>query len=459
MQFIPSDHTYATDTAAASVWESLNDILRGVDGIAYYKHPIISSTTRAVPDLTILARGFEPTVVKILAYAIEELTHVTGEVWNVGGEFVDSPLLELEDYSIALNHQFEQTRPLRSLLQTHSVLIFPLVSEAEFIGKFGEEATRPEDSDVTMVFGRNPTSALKSSPRELSDDQWKLAKSVFQGLTPLNRGKGVRPIDTSKIGRAIRVLEREIALLDDEQHKVAVQIAPGPQRIRGLAGTGKTVILAKKAAHLHQRYPQKRILFTFNTQSLYNQAQTLISQFYRQHSDSPPDFENGIHVRHGWGGSARPGVYSDVCGRVGRTPLNFNTARSIDPANPFRAACNHAHQVPVEPYYDFILVDEAQDFPKEFFQLLAKLSTPERRIYWAYDELQTLSATEIPDPAELFGRDAEGNALVSLDGDDYGGVIEKDFVLHKSYRCPRAILMLAHGIGLGIHSRADPGWI
>jgi superfamily I DNA and RNA helicase len=96
---------------------------------------------------------------------------------------------------------------------------------------------------------------------------------------------------SEKIGDSVRELEKQIALLDFEQEKAAIPIAPGPQRIRGLAGTGKTVLLAMKAANIHKHFPKKKILFTFNTQSLYNQAMKLITKFYRYHTENDPDWE------------------------------------------------------------------------------------------------------------------------------------------------------------------------
>ena len=102
-------------------------------------------------------------------------------------------------------------------------------------------------------------------------------------------------------------MDRDIALLDEDQVNAALSIAPGPQRIRGLAGTGKTVLLAMKAANIHLRYPDKKILFTFNTQSLYNQIQNLITKFYRNYSDKDPDWDN-LHIRHAWDGPRKPEV-------------------------------------------------------------------------------------------------------------------------------------------------------
>jgi superfamily I DNA and RNA helicase len=329
------------------------------------------------------------------------------------------------------------------------VLSLPGISRSDFNSKFGH-CSIPEQISVIWEDG-DVSSAVLESPTTLDRVQWRLAKSIFQGVNPLNSGLLFREETSDSLGGAIKILEREIALLDDEQHKVAVQIAPGPQRIRGLAGTGKTVVLAMKAANIHLRYPEARVLFTFNTQSLYPQAKQLISKFYRVHSDADPDWEK-IQIRHGWGGSSRPGVYSDICKRAGEVPLTFSQAKAINNQVPFQACCKKAFNHVTFPEYDYILVDEAQDFPKEFFRLLIKLATPEHRICWAYDELQSLSAIEIPSATDLFGLDESGQARVNIEGEDYPGNIEKDFVLHRSYRCPQQVLMLAHGIGLGIHA-------
>ena len=88
------------------------------------------------------------------------------------------------------------------------------------------------------------------------------------------------------LGSAMRIFDRQIKTLDWEQEKVAIQIAPGPQRVRGLAGTGKTVLLAMKVANIHKHYPNARVLFTFHTKSLYDQARHLIEQFYGFHKSN-----------------------------------------------------------------------------------------------------------------------------------------------------------------------------
>lgn len=453
MEFIPTLDTYENDQAVRTLWSDIAKKLEGVDGICYYKHPIIESATCLSPDLALLAENYHPVIIKALSSTIDEISEVENTTWTVSGTVSDSPFLEIDDFLVSLLSKFERQRILRRRFNPIGVLYLPLVTKHDFESKFG-----PIDSylafsshDIICVCkDRNLDSLLINIDPPLKPIEWLTSKSVFQGINPLNKQITEVPINSATMGGAISLLEKQIALLDEEQHKVAIQMAPGPQRIRGLAGTGKTVVLAMKAANIHRRYPDKNILFTFNTQSLYNQAKKLITKFFREYSDSDPDWEK-IHLRHGWGGASRPGVYYDLCRRMGLTPFTFQHARSRDYEVPIRACCQEVLKHNIEPFYDFILVDEAQDFPKEFFMVLARLITPEKRIYFAYDELQSLTAVEIPRAEDMFGFDKDGQPFISVEGPDYPGGIEKDFVLHKSYRCPLDALMLAHGIGLGIH--------
>lgn len=216
-----------------------------------------------------------------------------------------------------------------------------------------------------------------------------------------------------------------------------------------------------KAANLHARYPNKNILYTFHTQSLYNHVRSLISLFYRDLTGIDPDWDI-LNIRHSWGGKANAGVYSDLCKRLGARPLDFVSARLLKPSSPFAACCEHALSLSIQADYDFLLIDEAQDFPADFFKVAWRLCRPltsdpaSRPVYWAYDELQSLSSLEMPDVVKQFGLDPNGNPVVSIDGEAYPGDIERDFVLHRSYRCPHLILMVAHAIGLGIKNVRGP---
>jgi superfamily I DNA and RNA helicase len=246
---------------------------------------------------------------------------------------------------------------------------------------------------------------------------------------------------------------------DDAQRAISMQLPNGPQRIRGLAGSGKTIVLSLKAAITHKRLNSFKILYLFNTQSLYNQVQTLITKYYSSEAKRAPNFEESIHVLHAWGGRARRGLYSDLCTRYGLMPLDFNAVKGRgDALKLIYGDLLKKIGDRIEPIYDLILIDEAQDFPEEVFEVIYKIAKSvdgKKRIVWAYDEFQSLKDAEIKEPAELFGKDANGNPNIpneALEGEYIGG-IQKDFVLPNCYRTPRPVLMTAHGVALGLYGK------
>ena len=455
MEFLASLPTFQRDHDARTSFGWFEQLFGDDPTVCFYKYPFVGSV--GTPDLVFISTRFQPLVVKCFDFGIDQVETVGADRWAVetGGEAssleeVDAPDLVAEDLAVELKARFTRVRQLRNRLSPVAVASLPRLAEGDFFGRFGI----PKHGKYVWAGGGQANAMMQALDVPLSEEEWRLTRSILQTALPLTKTPGGAVKPTTSIGSAIRMLDSNIALLDDQQTKVAIQIPPGPQRIRGLAGTGKTVLLAMKAANIHRLFPDKRILFTFHTQSLYNQARNLVTRFYRFYSDVDPNWEN-LHVRHAWGGRSKPGVYFDLTQRQGSGFINLSEARIIDSSIPFRACCSSALQQKIDPYYDYILVDEAQDFPKEFFPILYKLAKSPKPIYWAYDELQSLASLEIPNPSELFGTDSSGRPLVTLEaGDDDG--MDRDLVLNRSYRCPRSVLMLAHALGLGIHNPRGP---
>lgn len=247
--------------------------------------------------------------------------------------------------------------------------------------------------------------------------------------------------------------------LDSTQRQIALQIPNGPQRIRGLAGTGKTIILCMKAALAHKFFPDMKILFVFNTQSMYNQVESLITKYYFNEAKKMPNWQN-LNVLHAWGGNNKAGLYFNTANSIGIQPLNYMNVRgSKDPLDAIFLDLLKKGKDKIEPLYDLVLIDEAQDFPPSFFETVFHLTkeandSHQKRIVWAFDEFQSLTDIKIKEPEELFGKDEKGKPNIKnsdLEG-EYKGRIKKDFVLPNSYRNPRVNLMVAHGIALGLYS-------
>jgi len=453
LHFISSLPDFDQDTVTKSLWKRLSNKYGDRKGICYYKHPVLGTHTGVMADLTLFTQTDEPVAIRCIPYQINEIRAVYDEYWTVNdNDTIDSPLLELDDFVVAMEGLIKLDRKLRRRLQPKGVLALPLISESEFVEKFGNVSFQYE----LLWQGKGIENILVRLQDELTEEEWLSFRAVIQTATPLTKTftEKSSAVPTT-LSTAIFELERQIKTLDLEQEKVSIQIPPGPQRIRGLAGTGKTVLLAMRAANIHRHYPRKKLLFTFHTRSLYNQTRRLIERFYGIHKgNTEPDW-NMLHIRHAWGSRNRAGVYSDICSKKGLEPLTFKGAQYLNHEMPFQACCEQLLDLDIEPVYDYVIVDEAQDFPIQYFKVLRRLTREPHCIYWAYDQLQSLAASSlaIPGPEILFGEDGEGNPLVSFDDHDYSGGIQKDFVLNKSYRCPQDVLMLAHAIGLGLYNR------
>lgn len=290
--------------------------------------------------------------------------------------------------------------------------------------------------------------------QQLSDADLEEARSILEGAKALGRGQKriVEDPAATPAAWALSVLEEQIAKFDAQQRSVALTNLHCPQRIRGLAGSGKTVILAMKAALAHIENPESRILITFYTRSLRDHLTRLITKFHRHFGEGEPDWKK-IHVQHGWGQKDLPGVYRSASLRAGVSPINFGLAKQHD--DPFDYVCKELIRTgKVTPHYDLVLIDEGQDFPEGFYQLCYFLTKGERdrkQIIWAYDELQNIFDVRVRTPEELFGTDTDGQPRISLRRSVPQTAETNDFVLPKCYRNQRDVLVLAHAIGFGLY--------
>jgi superfamily I DNA and RNA helicase len=358
-----------------------------------------------------------------------------------------------------------KSRPLRSGMSKLIVEVTPVVYAMHVAPGFFEPDI--ESRLVTSLAGLDELLGELISD-EISPTAFAEARSVVEGAKALTRAKprSVSNPATQPLAASLSELESEIANFDQRQRRVALVNVSGPQRIRGLAGSGKTVILAMKAAHLHLTRPDEQILITFYTRSLRTALTNLVTRFYRHYRDEDPNWDK-IHIRHGWGGARSSGTYADACRRENLSPLAFADARNGAAyalmrtkvrLDPFDFACRDLmQQTQVQPYYDHILIDEGQDFPSGFYELCFHLARGERdqkNIIWAYDELQNILDVTIRTPDQLFGQDADGQPRISLERSAAGlpPGAANDHVLSKCYRNQGEVLVTAHALGFGLYS-------
>lgn len=287
---------------------------------------------------------------------------------------------------------------------------------------------------------------------QLTEDEFNVLLSCIDGTSRLTTKKertiSNNPLSQLKADVLNRIQNKEAAF-DLEQKKVALVTIDGPQRIRGLAGSGKTIVLTMKAALYHMSHPSEEILYTYYTKSLYGLIKKLIERFYRDFSDNREPNWKKIHILHGWGGVELGGVYSTACMDNGIEPITYNIARRFS-ANPFDYVCKVLLETNrIQPKYDLTLIDEGQDFPNHFYQLCYMLSK-DKRIVWAYDDFQNIFDVNLQDEKHTFGKDLEGNYYVDFSKNKNP---LQDIVLHTCYRNPRMALIAAFSLGLGIYNK------
>lgn len=288
----------------------------------------------------------------------------------------------------------------------------------------------------------------------LTLERYKNLEAALQRVTTIRPAKKRADVknDTSR-GATMKVIEQGIANLDFWQKKAAIETPEGPQRIRGLAGSGKTIVLALKAALLHAQNDTWTIAVTFSSRALYQQFEDLVKRFAFAHMDDLPNAKR-LMILHAWGSRSREGIYTQIADALGVQPHSYRSAEAkFGRDHEFEGACNEllelAQARTITPIFDAVLIDEAQDLPAAFFQLVYLFTKEPKRIVWAYDELQKLDETEMASITELFGATATGEPVVNIINRE--NEPRRDIVLPVCYRNTPWALATAHAIGFGIY--------
>lgn len=310
-------------------------------------------------------------------------------------------------------------------------------------------------SDEYPICNLKTLGAYLTRLRPPEKNYYNAAVAAVQSISTIRKGRKKRETkDPSSKGSKLKELEASIANLDNMQSAAVIETFEGVQRIRGLAGSGKTIVLALKVAYLHSQNQDWKIAVTFHTRSLKGQFQSLINTFVIEQTNEEPDWDN-IHIINAWGSSGedRCGIYYNFCKDHGIEYMDYRNARStFGSGREFEGVCEKALQEVknFKPAYDAILIDEAQDFSPNFLLLCYEYLKNPKRLVYAYDELQSLTNKSLPPPDEIFGKDKDGRPRVNF-SPPQSGEPKQDIILEKCYRNSRPILSSAHALGFGIY--------
>lgn len=206
--------------------------------------------------------------------------------------------------------------------------------------------------------------------------------------------------------------------------------------IQGLAGTGKTELLLHKLKDLYISSTDTRIVFTCFNKILAGNLKTRIQEFFDfMKVEEQIKWNERLWTIGSWGTKIdkNSGVYRYICDYYN---IQFNTYSYV---NSFDKICKEALTEinklnGFEPCFDYMLIDESQDFPESFFELCEKVT--KKSIYIVGDIFQNI-----------------------FDHDIINNKVTPDFLLNKCYRTDPKTLMFAHGISMGLFDDKPMRWL
>lgn len=333
------------EKAESQVWTAICQSFESRDCIAYWRYPIFSKlgTFRKEPDILIVDAEFGLIIIEVKSITIEQILGITGHRWELQDFYTtqanpyqqaEHQLFSLLDYC-NLEEILRQQVPGRVLVALPRILhsqwqyrgfdLLPSSPPILFQEDLGFQTVESSITANTPFFSE-PSSInrqhssliekIENAPlvtrgSELSKEQWSLLKAVISG-TPLFRPPSRRfffsqtdDLEPALTRSAVLAIARQrISELDLQQEQIAKVIPPGPQRIRGIAGSGKTVLLCQKAAQMHLKHPEWDIVFVFFSRSLYEPILQQIDQWLRRFSCNQIGYDSQnskLKVLHAWG--------------------------------------------------------------------------------------------------------------------------------------------------------------
>ncbi|BAQ65434.1 DEAD/DEAH box helicase [Geminocystis sp. NIES-3709] len=414
----------------ANYFENISDI----EGRLYIAYPIIGTSQGGFPIDALLVSKQHGI---IIFHIVEGVNH------NIDIEAIQDDCYTKMESKLKLHKDLNERRNL--------VVAISVVTYAPAWQKKPDNIS--EDYPILINENDLQTFIDDETKKWTKNNYFNVLNSVIEDITTIRKSRSRNYVKKENSrGTKLKHLEDSIANLDRDQSRAVIETVEGVQRIRGLAGSGKTIVLALKVAYLHATNPDLDIAVTFYTRSLKDQFKDLINRFTFEKTNREPNWEK-VKVIHSWGSPKENGIYYQFCQKHNVEYLDFNSAKSITYSheNEFEVVCQKAlNQVnDFQEYYDVILIDEAQDLSEYFIKLCYGILKKPKRLVYAYDELQNLNEMSMKSPEFLFGTDIHGNPQVRLE--NVKGKPQQDIILDTCYRNSRPILTSAHALGFGIY--------
>lgn len=357
------------------------------------------------PDFIVLHPGRGILTLEVKDWKLATIQQVDRFSWQIvtdrGPSTVINPLEQARGYAIEINRLLERdpllVRQEAGRYQGHLLLpwgfgvVLTNITRKQFTDA-GLEGAIPADRVICQDEIAESVDAESFQSR-----LWGMFQYSFGGVLSLARVDRVRwhlfpeiRIQQGSLfepaaeppggGQSIaEVLPDIVKVMDLQQEKVARNLGQGHRVIHGVAGSGKTLLLAFRCLHLREAAQGKPILVLCFNKALAARLREMLA--VRGAGD-------GVHIRHfhGWCKDMCDLYQLDLPPANGRQPFELQVAAVIAGAESGR--------VP-RAQYAAILIDEGHDFEPDWFRLLVQMLDPETNsLLLLYDDTQNIYGKE-----------------------------------------------------------------
>ncbi|MDM2777309.1 AAA family ATPase, partial [Citrobacter sp. Cpo142] len=185
-------------------------------------------------------------------------------------------------------------------------------------------------------------------------------------------------------------VKSKIILFDTDQTSFVFKTGPEKKYvIQGLAGSGKTELLLHKVKEIFANDSESRIAFTCFNKILASTMKNRIPEFFDfMRVERQIEWNTKLFCFQSWGSGKDPysGMYRYIChfynipfGTYGSGSLDYHCQKAVDFLS--------KQDISSKPF-DYVFIDESQDFPSSFLQLCELVTN--KKVYIAGDVFQNI---------------------------------------------------------------------
>lgn len=233
----------------------------------------------------------------------------------------------------------------------------------------------------------------------------------------------------------LEAVKNKIMLFDTNQTKFVYKedVDKPIISLQGLAGSGKTELLLHKIRKIFVDETTARIGVTCFNRVLAESLTSRIIDFFNIMKVSEQITAKRLFIAHSWGSRNNPnsGLYSKICSEYGIEFQRYSNNRKNSEV--WQDAIDYLKTQDFEPIFDYLFIDESQDFEPEYIKLCSMVS---KKVYVAGDILQNIFSE---------------NSMFSYEDTDY--------VLNRVYRTDPRTILFSHIIGFGLIEKPVVRWL